>query len=163
MNDIGRIHHVGLTVLDLDRSIHFYCELLGCSLLFEQEKRGGYLADIVGYPGAAVRAAHVRAPAGGAIIELFEYLTPSPRSTKIEPARIGITHICLLVRDLERTYLRLVQAGVSCQSAPVALNTGINNGGKALYLADPDGIYVELFQQPGETDASHLGLQTNEH
>ena len=33
-------------------------------------------------------------------------------------------------------------------SPPVEVDTGINRGGLALYLRDPDGITVELFQPP---------------
>jgi hypothetical protein len=34
-------------------------------------------------------------------------------------------------------------------SPPVEVDTGINRGGFGLYLKDPDGITVELFQPPG--------------
>ena len=72
----GRIHHTGYTVSDLDRSVAFYRDLLGCEVIAEQEKQGGYLAAIVGYPDAHVRMAHLRLPGGEHVVELFEYLTP---------------------------------------------------------------------------------------
>ena len=43
----------------------------------------------------------------------------------------------------------LREAGVdSFFSPPVEIDTGINTGGFALYLRDPDGIILELFQPP---------------
>jgi catechol 2,3-dioxygenase-like lactoylglutathione lyase family enzyme len=84
--DIGRVHHTGLTVRDLDRSVAFYRDLLGCSVAMEQDKTGGYLAAIVGYPEASVRMAHLRAPAGELVIELFQYLDPVSIDTDLEPA-----------------------------------------------------------------------------
>ena len=39
-----RLHHTGYTVSDLDRSVAFYRDLLGCEVLATQEKEGGYLA-----------------------------------------------------------------------------------------------------------------------
>ena len=45
---IGGLHHVGITVSDLDRSLAFYRDLLGMEVVFTQEKEGGYLAEIVG-------------------------------------------------------------------------------------------------------------------
>jgi hypothetical protein len=48
---------------------------------------------------------------------------------------------------LQVVYERLLAAGVDTfVSAPVEVDTGINRGARALYLRDPDGIPVELFQ-----------------
>ena len=49
---------------------------------------------------------------------------------------------CSLYEDL------VAQGVTSFVSAPVEVDTGINRGGLALYLRDPDGITVELFQPP---------------
>lgn len=148
MNEVGRVHHTGLTVRDLDRSVAFYRDLLGCRLLMSQEKTGGYLAAIVGYPEASVRMAHLRAPAGEHVIELFEYVAPAVQPTQLEPARLGNAHLCFLVPDLDAAYTRLRAAGVEFLSAPVPVDTGVNAGGYGVYLRDPDGITLELFQPP---------------
>jgi lactoylglutathione lyase len=152
--DIGRVHHTGFTVRDLDRSVAFYRDLLGCSVVFEQEKTGGYLAEIVGYPEASVRMAHLRAPSGDLVIELFQYLRPATLDTDPEPARIGNAHLCFLLPDLESTYERLSAAGVDFFSAPVDVDTGANAGGRGLYLRDPDGITIELFQPAPSSEAA---------
>jgi catechol 2,3-dioxygenase-like lactoylglutathione lyase family enzyme len=143
-----RLHHTGYTVSDLDRSVAFYRDLLGCEVLAEQEKQGGYLAAIVGYPDAHVRMAHLRLPAGEHVVELFQYLAPAGVAADVEPKNVGASHLCFLTDDLARDYERLSAAGVSFVSPPVEVDTGINAGGYALYLRDPDGIVVELFQPP---------------
>ncbi len=148
MTTVSRLHHTGYTVSDLDRSLRFYRDLLGCELIATQEKRGGYLAEIVGYPDAHVRMAHLRAPESDHIIELFQYMTPEPEGWGIEPRSVGITHVCFLVSDLKATHERLLDAGIEFYSPPVEIDTGINTGGWALYLRDPDHITVELFQRP---------------
>jgi catechol 2,3-dioxygenase-like lactoylglutathione lyase family enzyme len=66
----------------------------------------------------------------------------------VEPKNVGASHLCFLTDDLARDYERLSAAGVSFVSPPVEVDTGINAGGYALYLRDPDGIVVELFQPP---------------
>jgi len=151
--DIGRVHHTGLTVRDLDRSVAFYRELLGCSVAMEQDKTGGYLAAIVGYPEASVRMAHLRAPAGELVIELFQYLDPVSIDTDLEPAKVGNAHLCFLLPDLDATYARLSAAGVGFFSPPIVIDTGANAGGKGLYLRDPDGITIELFEPAPTTEA----------
>jgi catechol 2,3-dioxygenase-like lactoylglutathione lyase family enzyme len=144
-----RLHHTGYTVSNLDRSVAFYRDLLGCEVLATQEKQGGYLAAIVGYPDAHVRMAHLRLPGSEHVIELFEYLAPAGSRADVEPHNVGASHLCFIVDDLHTLYARLGEQGVeSFVSPPVEVDTGINRGGLALYLRDPDGITVELFQPP---------------
>lgn len=143
------LHHTGYTVSDLDRSVAFYRDLLGCEVLATQEKEGGYLAAIVGYPDAHVRMAHLQAPGGGHVLELFEYVAPAGERPALEVRNVGTSHICFLVDDLPALYEELRAHGVdSFVSPPVEVDTGINRGGYGLYLHDPDGITVELFQPP---------------
>jgi catechol 2,3-dioxygenase-like lactoylglutathione lyase family enzyme len=142
------IHHTGYTVSDLDRSLDFYQGLLGLELIGRQEKEGGYLGAIVGYPDAHVRMAHLRVPGDGHVVELFEYLAPEGTTPgRFEPPNVGTSHLCLVTDDLAALYERLLAAGVdSFVSPPVLVDTGFNTGGYGVYLRDPDGIPVELFQ-----------------
>jgi catechol 2,3-dioxygenase-like lactoylglutathione lyase family enzyme len=143
------LHHTCYTVSDLDRSVAFYRDLLGCEVVATQEKQGGYLAAIVGYPDAHVRMAHLRVPGDGHLIELFEYLAPAGEQADVEPRNVGASHLCFLVDDLPAVYEELRNRGVaSFVSPPVEVDTGVNAGGYGLYLRDPDGITVELFQPP---------------
>ena len=146
---LSRLHHTGYTVSDLDRSLVFYRDILGCEVIATQEKEGGYLAAIVGYPDAHVRMAHLRVPGDGHVIELFEYVSPAGGRADVEPRNVGASHLCFLVTDLGALYEDLLERGVtSFVSPPVEVDTGINRGGLGLYLKDPDGITVELFQPP---------------
>jgi catechol 2,3-dioxygenase-like lactoylglutathione lyase family enzyme len=145
-------HHTGYTVGDLDRSVAFYRDVLGFELIATQEKEGGYLAAIVGYPDAHVRMAHLRVPGGEHVLELFEYVAPSGTRADVEPRNVGASHLCLLVDDLPAEYERLRALCVdSFVSPPIEVDTGINRGGFGLYLRDPDGIMVELFQPARRT------------
>jgi len=147
MAAVERLHHTGFTVSSLDRSVAFYRDLLGCEVIADQEKEGGYLAAIVGYPDAHVRMAHLRVPGGEHVVELFEYLAPEGDKADVAPRNVGSSHLCFIVDDLLGTYERLRERGVdSFVSPPVEVDTGVNRGGYALYLRDPDGITVELFQ-----------------
>ncbi len=148
---VNGVDHVGLTVADLERSIKFYTEVLECSIVFQQEKKGGYLAAIVGYPDAEVHMVHLQ-PAGTTTrIELFEYRQPPSAPRELEPRNVGNAHFCFVVSDLTALYERLVAHEVTILSPPIEIDTGVNQGGQSLYLRDPDGITVELFQRPLKT------------
>ena len=84
---------------DLDRSVAFYRDLLGCEVLASQEKEGGYLAAIVGYPDAHVRMAHLGIPGSEHVIELFEYLSPTGTHADVQPCNVGASHLCFIVSD----------------------------------------------------------------
>jgi hypothetical protein len=44
-------------------------------------------------------------------------------------------------------YGRLREEGIEFFSPPVAVDSGENSGAAAVYLRDPDGVILELFQQ----------------
>lgn len=146
---VNAVQHTGLTVTDLERSLEFYRDRLGLEVFARGERHGGYFAAIVGYPDTHVRVALVRPPGSAHHLELFQYLSPEPRAVELEPRLVGATHVCLLVDDLPAEYARLRAEGVDTfTSEPVEIDSGLNAGGLGLYLRDPDGIVVELFQPP---------------
>jgi catechol 2,3-dioxygenase-like lactoylglutathione lyase family enzyme len=145
---MAMLHHTGLTVADLDRSLRFWRDGMGMQVLFEQEKAGGYLEEIVREPGAHVRMAHLAFGGEGTRIELFEYLSPGGGQHQSRPADVGFTHICVACDDIEDRLARLVAEGGVPFTGPVVIDTGANKGGRGLYLRDPDGHVVELFEPP---------------
>jgi catechol 2,3-dioxygenase-like lactoylglutathione lyase family enzyme len=148
MIEVSKVHHLGLTVSNLERSVDFYNSLFGGQVTLQQDKSGGYLAAIVGYPDTSVRMAHVTLPGTDLVLELFEYISPRSIDRPIEPANIGNPHLCFVVDDIHVTYDELLKAGVRCLSEPVRIDTGVNTGGAGLYAYDPDGITMEFFQPP---------------
>jgi catechol 2,3-dioxygenase-like lactoylglutathione lyase family enzyme len=151
---ITGVHHTSFTVSDLERSIEFYQGVLGCEVLWQREITEKYFRDIVGFPECRVRAVHLRIPGSAHVLELFEYVTPRGTPADVRTNNPGSAHISLLVNDLEAMYDQLVSKGVRFRSAPVPIDFGANKGGRGVYLVDPDGITVELFQPP-ERLASH--------
>lgn len=142
------LHHTGLTIADLQRSLRFWRDAMGMEVLFEQEKAGGYLEAIVGESGAHVRMAHLAFRGEGTRIELFQYVAPNGGRHLQRPADVGFTHICVECDDLDDRLERLLAAGGTAFSEPVEIDTGVNRGGRGVYLRDPDGHVVELFERP---------------
>jgi catechol 2,3-dioxygenase-like lactoylglutathione lyase family enzyme len=56
-----------------------------------------------------------------------------------------------VVGDIGAEYQRLAGAGVEFVSPPVDISEGMNQGGRACYFKDPDGITLELYQPAAVT------------
>jgi catechol 2,3-dioxygenase-like lactoylglutathione lyase family enzyme len=144
-------HHTSFTVADLGRSLAFFRDRLGLELLSTREVGDDYFGRIVGLPGCRVRAALLRIPNSAHHVELFQYLTPAGVPCEPRPCDPGSAHLSLLADDLPALYERLHAEGVAFVGAPVRIDAGPNAGGWGVYLRDPNGILIELFQPPRRT------------
>ncbi len=140
--------HTSFSVSNLERSLAFYVDLLGFNLLWQREITNQYFRDIVGLPDCVVKAAHLAIPNSTHKLELFEYVVPRGEPAVPRVNRPGSAHLSLYVDNLPAAYEELKAKGVQFRSPPIEIDAGANKGGWALYMLDPDGIPVELFQPP---------------
>jgi len=145
------IDHVGLTVTDLDRAVEFWCGRLGLRLLQRVTEDDPDIASLIGEDSVEVEIADLDA-GDGRIIELIKYVRPAGRPVRARSSDPGSTHIALRVDDLDEALARLEGSGARQISRhPVLLHDpgGAWDGVACCYIADPDGIIVELVQRPG--------------
>jgi lactoylglutathione lyase len=78
--------------------------------------------------------------------------------TPVDPATAnpGTGHFCLFVDDLDRLYADLVGKGIEFVSEVQTPTWGPNEGGRLVYMKDPDGIRVELVQTKHRSDGERL-------
>jgi catechol 2,3-dioxygenase-like lactoylglutathione lyase family enzyme len=142
---VRRIHHVGVTVTELERSLAFYRDLLGFDVIGISEDED--IGAIVGVPGTHARIADLDA-GNGQLLELTEF----GRAATAEPARgpsAGSCHLSFQVGDLRSALSRLARAGVTPVGEPVLLGgPGVWQGCTAVYLRDPDHVTIELIELP---------------
>ena len=144
---ILRAWHAGYTVSDLDRALPFYRDLLGLKLVRDAVREGPDYDELTGTTGARLRVA-VLEDAGGFWIELCQSLEPR---SDAQPGRLGdpgAGHVSFCLDDLSTAHNQLVAAGARVQSPPVELSREGHAAGKVLYLYDPDGNIIELFERP---------------
>jgi lactoylglutathione lyase len=142
--------HGGITVSDLDRSLGFYCGLLGLELLWRRLYEEPEILEVVGVPEASgLEIAMLRIPGSDLDVELIEYQGCERKSGSTRPCNYGTGHFCVFVRDIEALYTDLDSKGVSFRSGgPVEMTGGPNKGGKSLYSLDPDGYIFEFHERP---------------
>ena len=141
------IHHIGISVSDITRSLDFYEDLLGGERLGPYERSGPRIDAVTGYPGVVVRQAFVRAQEGPTVVELLQYDGGSGISIDPDNGHAGAAHVAVTVADLDATLERLTARGVSALSAPVTISEPLA-GYRVVYVLDPDRVRVELMEPP---------------
>ncbi|WP_159565847.1 VOC family protein [Budvicia diplopodorum] len=128
MLKIEKIHHVAVISSNYSISKHFYCHILGFSLLAEyyRAERGSWKADL--------------ALNGQYAIELFSFAHPPQRVS--QPEACGLRHLAFSVQDLDSAIAELNQYGVVCEAIRVDPYTGK----RFTFFSDPDGLPLELYE-----------------
>lgn len=133
------MHHMGLTVSDLDRSVAFYTQF-GFEVTARIEEEGREVEEGVGVDGAKLRVALLESDSSR--LELIQYLEPGGGPKPLPNNGTGAAHLCVEVDDVDSAYEELQAAGIDFFSAPITHESGI----RWVYCRDPDGVTTELLQ-----------------
>ena len=141
------LHHVGITVKDLDASIRFYHDVLG--LPFSNEPSpwfdGEALGKAVGVPGGALR--QVSLLLGDTMFELLEYKSPPSQTTEpLKSQSVGASHVAFFVDDIAAKKAELEAKGIEFYSDVNTVDEGVLAGWRWVYFEDPDGYPLELVE-----------------
>jgi catechol 2,3-dioxygenase-like lactoylglutathione lyase family enzyme len=145
---VGSVYHTGFTVSDIERSVSFYRDVLGMRLVRRQTGTAPYLAQVTGFDGVRLEIALLQPQDGGTMLELLQYVSHPAPATDRATNRPGNGHLCFTVDDLPAACAELRRRGVTLVSDPTEITAGAHAGGWAVYLRDPDGFTVELYQGP---------------
>ncbi|GAA2754531.1 VOC family protein [Amnibacterium kyonggiense] len=143
---IRGIHHTGIIVSDLDRSIEFYHGLLGFPFQSEPSPwfDGDELAQGVGVPGARLRQCCLLV--GDGVLELLEYENREPSDGPVHQNHLGAMHVAFRVDDVAAVQAELEAKGVEFFSSSHVVDDGVLAGWRWVYFHDPDGIPLELVE-----------------
>jgi glyoxylase I family protein len=136
---ISGIHHLGLTVRDVEASAAWYERVL-------EFRRAGHYES----PDGARRKVFLNHDRLGVRLGLTQHRDESV--DQFDESRVGLDHLAFAVPDrraLEWWSARLAAASVIC--SPIAPANTIP-GAFVLVFRDPDNIQLELFAEPPDTD-----------
>ncbi len=157
------ITHIEVTVSDLNRSLHFYRDLIGLKEAIvdtaghAEESEDALSAEkmdaIHEITGRKWRHAVLRyegAPDGvfrsgyeQCAIVLLQPYDPPPSGKPIKVDQVGISHFSLLVHGpIEAVEARLAGAGVKVVGWRTAMDREFPS--KSIFVEDPDGILLQL-------------------
>jgi catechol 2,3-dioxygenase-like lactoylglutathione lyase family enzyme len=149
------VFHTGFTVSDIERSIAFYRDALGMQLVHRQEGTAPYLATVTGFPGVRLQIAFLKiSPDDPHVLELLQYVSHPAEPTDRATNRPGNGHLCFKVDDIHAGYRTLCAKGIPVISPPALITAGVNEGAYAVYLRDPDGFTIELYQPAPTREAT---------
>lgn len=129
MPNITGVHHIGLTVSNLDRSVHWYTQVFGLTTLIRFEEAGGERRKVL-----------LRHPATGLVIGLVAHRSTPDHA--FDETYIGLDHLSFAVENRDELVAwqhTLQQLGID--HSPIAEARG---GSEVLVFRDPDNIQLEL-------------------
>ena len=148
MGKVTGFFHGGITVKDMEKSLDFYRDGLGLTVHIDRILDGPYLNVVLGLTHKTIRVVYPDIPGGG-YVELLEYHGIERLSASSRPCDFGAGHLCLYVEGVDEIAERLFAKGYRARSEGcVDINAGPNTGARSIYLIDPDGYNIELFQKP---------------
>lgn len=117
--------HCGIRAADLERSLHFYTEILGLELL--------EVVQVLDQSFYFVGNATVR-------IEIEQGNTAEMKAQQDQTA--GLYHLAFSVDDLQGLASRLRERGVTFLLPP----SQFREDRKIAFIQDPDGVFIQLIQ-----------------
>ena len=123
------IDHVVLRIRDLDASLHFYCDILGCTVDKRQE---------------AIGLIQVRA--GSSLIDLVPLDGMLGKRGGAGPTLEGrnLDHFALQIAPFDEANIRVHLAAHGVEIVESGQRYGAEGTGPSVYVLDPDGNTVEL-------------------
>jgi catechol 2,3-dioxygenase-like lactoylglutathione lyase family enzyme len=144
MTSFGDVHHVGITVRDLEESLQWYERVFDVRPEFIAEGTGPELARAVGVPDVHLRFAFLRF--GSCVLELLCYDNERQETFDRSNADVGSAHVCIEVPDLQKAYGDLLAKGIEFLAPPLHIDDGPLAGGSFVYFKDPNGVTLEVSQ-----------------
>jgi glyoxylase I family protein len=141
---IVRMLHVAIGVSDIARSVAFYRDLLGCTLIDEVTFVGAASGRALGVSGEAFDA--VLLVRDGFRIELVRR-ADAPGAAAPAPSE-GLSHLAFAVDDLAATLQSLRDRGVTILRDTLTEHAA---GVLSCLVRDPDGLPIALYHAPPGT------------
>jgi catechol 2,3-dioxygenase-like lactoylglutathione lyase family enzyme len=138
---------VGHAVADLDRTLHFYRDVVGLELarpVDRHPRADPEIARLTGARGARVRTALLRVPNEPFLLELTEYTGVPRTAVQARHQDVGAPALTLSVKDAAAAFQALRDAGTPTMLPGGTIPSPTGDGLATVFVRDPDGYIVEF-------------------
>ena len=140
-----RLDHVAVTVSDMERSLRFYCDVLGLKRDGEHDLEGDIISRMAGKDRVKMKVVRLICPeTPGIQIDLQEYIEPKGKLSDSNLGDVANAHFCFEVESMEKTCQELRAQGVKFVSDPVTFDLEQEGKIHCVFFYDPDGYVLEL-------------------
>lgn len=139
------VRHFGIVVNNMEKSLHFYRDLLGLKVKTDALEEGEFIDTVLGLHKVKVRTIKMLADEGNVLVELLWFQShPSKKKGDDKIFNIGFSHLALTVKDIGQVYEKLKKEGIKFNSSP---QISPNGKVKVAFCRDFDGLPVELVEE----------------
>jgi glyoxylase I family protein len=139
------IRHVGVTVSNLENSIHYFRDLLGLQAGSVVTRQGKVIDEVLKMKNVTIRECRLTT-SNNETIELIEYVHPKGKLLDLNTNNFGVTHVSFTVINIKKMYNDLTAEGYEFNNKPIVHWMNDGKGRVICYAKGPDGITVELVQ-----------------
>ena len=132
---LEKISHTCIAVNDLDRSVAFYRDVIGCEVGPAQDYKNSICVPL---------------QTGGDTLELMKVINPESSKLQhpLEAGDIGTIHVCFQVNDIEKHVQKVKDAGSPVTTDLHDMTMGSGSVIRVFYFRDPDGYALQFLQLP---------------
>ena len=163
MSMVITMDHVAVMVKDIEKSLHFYRDLLGLEVVSPEEHNDGPISVMVNMPKVHMREYRLRPKGGvhghnrnkgpGFTFDIIQWINPESPEDRYPLHHVPSAHFCFGVENVPATYDRLKAEGVEFVSPPVSFSG--EGEWHVLFFYDPDGNLLELNEMETGAQVPH--------
>lgn len=135
--------HVGIVVNDLEKSVHFWQELIGFKAVSDNIEPSPYIEELLSLNATNLRTVKF-SDKKGFIIELLKFNSSNKESDwQGDLSTTGLTHIALTVENIEKIVNRLNEFNYTSLSK---IMKSPNGQVKVVFINGPENLKLEMVE-----------------
>ena len=135
--------HVGISVINIEKSVQFYTEVMGMEIDYKAYHAGAKASKVVNVDNAELNICVMKK--GFFKLELIDYGNEEKKESYYKDQDSpGLIHIAFRTSDVDEDYNKIKSMGYEFNSQPMVTR---ENGPKICYFRGPDNVIIELFEE----------------
>lgn len=135
--------HVAINVVDAERAIPFWRDIMGLKLIADFEMEGNFLDTVQGKQDMRYRIVKFVSPENFMleVLESKNHVMPAPNKSVLQDT--GLRHFAFEVDDVDAMYEHVKKYGCETVSAPCTSEDGAM---RLFFVRDPEENLIEIMQ-----------------